>query len=37
MNDPSKGGSEYINTRIGNARDALMDEPAPPPKDPPKE
>ena len=41
MNDPEKGGSEYINLKIMNARDALVEPPEtpePPPSDaPPKE
>ena len=35
MNDPAKGGSEYLTTKITNARDALITPPEPPP--PPKE
>ena len=30
MNDVSKGGSEYINLKFSNARDALVAEPTPP-------
>ena len=33
MNDPSKGGSEYLNAKIMNARDALVDEAPEPPKE----
>ena len=27
MNDPAKGGSAYLQQKIANARDALVDEP----------
>ena len=30
MNDPAKGGSEYLRAKIHNARDALLKEEAPP-------
>ena len=30
MNDPAKGGSEYLRAKIHNARDALLMEEAPP-------
>ena len=30
MNDPAKGGSEYLRAKIRNARDALLKEEAPP-------
>lgn len=35
MNDPEKGGSAYLQQKIANARDALVDAPAA--EEPPKE
>ena len=40
MNDPAKGGSAYLQAKIANARDSLVDAPAEaqaPPKDAPKD
>ncbi len=35
MNDPAKGGSAYLQSRISNARDALVETKVEPPKEPP--
>ena len=34
MNDPAKGGSKYLQERISNARDCLVEVQAPPPPPP---
>ena len=33
MNSPEKGGSEYLQAKVRNARDSIV---APPPEEPPK-
>ena len=37
MNDPAKGGSEYLQQRISNARDSLVAAPETPSSEAPKE
>ena len=37
MNNPDKGGSEYLNEKFTNARDSLVEAPEPPKQEAPKE